>query len=133
MNWQNKGNSNLDSLDSPVSGCLKILHHCILNNTFTLQNWCFKRRFNEDFIIPMVLPSRFLDHKFQLPKHSLNCESLAYEVVTSWPSGLGNYFICKRFAVQTLLWSLEFVIQINPQHNTITVWNLVQSWSISWT
>ena len=30
-----------------------------------------------------------------------------------WPSGLGNYFVCKRFAGQTLLWSLEFVIQIN--------------------
>ena len=38
-----------------------------------------------------------------------------------WPSGLGNYLICKRFAVQTLLWSLEFVIQINLKHDTITV------------
>ena len=37
-----------------------------------------------------------------------------------WPSGLGNYFISKRFAVQTLLWSLEFVVQINLQHDTIT-------------
>ena len=27
--------------------------------------------------------------------------------------GLGNYFVKKRFAVQTLLWSLEFVFQIN--------------------
>ena len=27
------------------------------------------------------------------------------------PSGLGNYSIRKRSAVQTLLWSLEFVIQ----------------------
>ena len=40
-----------------------------------------------------------------------------------WPSGLGNYFVCKRFieihAVQTLLWSLEFVIQINLEHDTI--------------
>ena len=38
-----------------------------------------------------------------------------------WPSGLGNYFVCKRFAVQTILWSLEFVIQINLKHNTIAV------------
>ena len=37
-----------------------------------------------------------------------------------WPSGLGNYFISKRFAVQTLLVSLEFVVQINLQHDTIT-------------
>ena len=26
---------------------------------------------------------------------------------------LDHYLVCKRFAVQTLLWSLEFVIQIN--------------------
>ena len=42
-----------------------------------------------------------------------------------------NYFLCKRFAVQTLLWSLEFVIQINLEHDTITVLNLARSWSIS--
>ena len=36
-----------------------------------------------------------------------------------WPSGLGNYFVCRRFPVQTLLWSLEFVIQINLEHDTI--------------
>ena len=35
------------------------------------------------------------------------------------------------FAVQTLLWSLEFVIQINLEHNTVAVWNLARSWSIS--
>ena len=27
--------------------------------------------------------------------------------------GFVNYIVCKRFAVQILLWSLEFVIQIN--------------------
>ena len=26
-----------------------------------------------------------------------------------WPSGLGNWMECKRFAVKTLLWSLEYV------------------------
>ena len=26
--------------------------------------------------------------------------------------GLGNYFVCKRLEVQTLLWLLEFVIEI---------------------
>ena len=30
---------------------------------------------------------------------------------------VGNYFVCKRFAVQTLLWSLEFVIQ----HDTMAM------------
>ena len=29
-----------------------------------------------------------------------------------------NYFICKRLAVQTLLWSLEFVIKINLEPDT---------------
>ena len=47
------------------------------------------------------------------------------------PSGLGNYFVCKRFAVQTLLWSLEFMVQINLEHDIIAVWNLARSWSIS--
>ena len=41
--------------------------------------------------------------------------------VALWPTGLGNYFVCKRFAVQTLLWSLEFVIQISLEHDTIAV------------
>ena len=43
-----------------------------------------------------------------------------------WPNGLGNYFLCKRSAVQTLLWSLEFVIQVNLEHDTIaaTIENL---------
>ena len=35
------------------------------------------------------------------------------------PSGLGNYFVCKRFGVQTLLRLLEMVIQINLEHDTI--------------
>ena len=46
-------------------------------------------------------------------------------------NGLGNYFVCKRFAVQTLLWSLELVMQINFEHDTIAVWKFAQSWSIS--
>ena len=44
---------------------------------------------------------------------------------------LGNYFVCKRFTVQTLLWSLEFAMQINLERDTIAVWNLARSWSIS--
>ena len=37
------------------------------------------------------------------------------------PCGLGNYFVWKRFAVQAHLWSLEFVIQTNFEHDTIAV------------
>ena len=36
-----------------------------------------------------------------------------------WPYGLGNNFVCKRFAVQTFLWSMEFLILINLEHKTI--------------
>ena len=45
-----------------------------------------------------------------------------------WPSGLGNYFVCKRFAVQTLLGSLKFVIQINLEHD---ISQLQNQWSIN--
>ena len=37
----------------------------------------------------------------------------------------------KRLPVETLLWSLEFVIQINLEQDTIAVWNLNQKLSIS--
>ena len=48
-----------------------------------------------------------------------------------------NYWIIynlnfnKRLPVETLLWSLEFVIQINLEQDTIAVWNLNQKLSIS--
>ena len=35
--------------------------------------------------------------------------------------GFNNYFVCKRFTVPNLLWSLEFMIKINLEHNTIAV------------
>ena len=37
------------------------------------------------------------------------------------PIGLGNYFVWKRIAVETLLYSVEFVIQINLEYYTIAV------------
>ena len=37
-----------------------------------------------------------------------------------WPSGLGNYFVCKQFAVQTVLWPLEFVVQNKSRATTPT-------------
>ena len=36
-------------------------------------------------------------------------------------SVLGNYFVFKRFPVQTILLSLEFVTKINLEHDTIAV------------
>ena len=47
------------------------------------------------------------------------------------PKDLMAYFVCKRFAVQTFLWSMKFGIQTNLDYDTITVWNLSRSWSIS--
>lgn len=45
-----------------------------------------------------------LDHKFQWSLESLNCKLVTYK-------GSNNYTICKRFAIQTLLWSLEWLLQ----------------------
>ena len=48
--------------------------------------------------------------------------------VSTWGfERLGNYFVCKGFAVQTLLRSLEFMIQINLERDTIDNF----SWSLS--
>ena len=33
----------------------------------------------------------------------------------SWPGRLGNYLVCKKFVVQILLWSMEFMIQNKSQ------------------
>ena len=49
------------------------------------------------------------------------------------PSGLGNYFLCKRTAVQTLSRSPEFVIQINPRlrhhrNSGFTLFNFFKTW-----
>ena len=38
-----------------------------------------------------------------------------------WHSGLGNCIACKNFTVQTLMWSLEFVIHKNLEHDTVAV------------
>ena len=72
----------------------------------TLWNLKFEIRICDDAVLEI-----YLDHKFQWPQEGFNFESLAREVVNWWPSGLDNYFACKRFAVQTFLWSLEFEIQ----------------------
>ena len=67
--------------------------------------------------------------QLQWPQEGLNCESLSYKVAGSYC--VCNYFVYKRFAVRTLLWSLKFVIQTNLEHNIIAIWNLARSWSIS--
>ena len=43
---------------------------------------------------------------------SLEGFELWLSCIRSKTHGLGNYFVYKRFAVQTLLWTLGFVIQI---------------------
>ena len=51
--------------------------------------------------------------------------------LTLWPRKLSNCIACKRFAVQSLLWSLEFLIHRNLKHHDIAVSNVARSWSIS--
>ena len=45
--------------------------------------------------------------------------------------GLGKSIAFKRFAVQILLWSLEFVIYHSLEYDTIAASNLAQSYIIS--
>ena len=76
--------------------------------------------FEPSFKLHWCVLQIYLDHKLQWPQGSLNWKSLAYEIFNNplWPSGLGNNFICKRFAVQTLLWSHGIItwmaIQTHP-------------------
>ena len=64
-------------------------------------------------------------HYYRLPSWLVRCFILHqdstmryfnFEPSFKLPSGLGNYFACKRFADQTLLWSLGFVIPSQTQH-----------------
>ena len=66
----------------------------------------------------MVSPLRFVWITILLHTNLLP-NLLAHEAMR--PSGLDNYFVCKRFAVQILLWSLEFAIHTNLKHDTIAV------------
>ena len=87
----------------------------------------------------MVSCSRFIwitnssNHRIVWPANLLYKKKLASPLghKALCPSGLGKDFPCKRFAVQTFLWSQKFVIQINLEHGTIAVWNLARSWRIS--
>ena len=58
-----------------------------------------------------------LDHKFQW-LHVTGRFELQISYIQWGHSGLGNCSLCKRFAVQSLLWLLEFVIQSNLECNT---------------
>ena len=89
----------------------------VSNNSVTYQS-----SESSDFITNCdgVMLEIYLDHKLRWLQEGFNCQSLAYEVVNLmqrhealWPKGLGNFFVCKRLAVQTLQCSLEFVIQIS--------------------
>ena len=48
---------------------------------------------------------------------------LTHEAIRAlWPSGLGNYLKCKRFAIQFLLWSLEVLYQALRNSNNLCVY-----------
>ena len=48
----------------------------------------------------------FMDHKFQWPQEGLKWGHITYNRYLT-------HFVCKRFAVHTLLWLLEFLIHNN--------------------
>ena len=80
------------------------------------------------FIPTFNFSKTFSTFKFQSFESSFFLLDCLYMIL--WHSGLGSYFVCKRLAVQNLLQSLEFAIQINLKHETIKVSNLAESWSI---
>ena len=82
-----------------------------------LMQWCRARDL-------FGSPTPVTTEEFELP---ISCLRSSYLM----SSRLGNYFVCNRFAVQTFLWSLEFVIQKNLQRDTILAWNVVWSLNIS--
>ena len=60
----------------------------------------------------LVTTGRFELRIFSMRNSYLTQYPISYQDWTLRTSGLLNYFECKRFTVQTLLWSLEFVIQM---------------------
>ena len=66
---------------------------------------------------------------------SFYCQNVTNSGTPNSPSIINywvrNFIPCKKFAVQTPLWSLEFVIHQNVKHDTIAVSNLTRSWYIS--
>ena len=83
---------------------------CLFYNLFEK----FRLRANYDCVELEIL----MDHKFQGCHRRVQNGNLL-RTLWFWPSALGNCI--KRFAVQTLLWSLEFAIHQNLQHDTIPV------------
>ena len=83
---------------------------CLFYNLFEK----FQLRANYDCVELEIL----MDHKFQGCHRRVRNGNLL-RTLWFWPSALGNCI--KRFAVQTLLWSLEFAIHQNLQHDTIPV------------
>ena len=57
---------------------------------------------------------------FELNCKLRQCPAQDFFGLQIWPSRLDNYFVCNRFAVQTLR-SLTFVIEINVEHDTIPI------------
>ena len=59
----------------------------------------------------------------EMQNSDIRCNYLTHKAKTPyasmiWPSGLGNYIICKRFAFQTVHWNL--LSKVNLEQDTIT-------------
>ena len=85
-----------------------------------------KLQLRAKFQTAMVSSSRFIwitnssDHRRVWTTNLLHTKWLP-NPLGLMAGGLGNYFVCKRFAVHAVLWSLEFVIQINLERETIAI------------
>ena len=76
----------------------------------------------------LVTTGRFELRIFSMRNSYLTQYPISYQDWTLRTSGLLNYFECKRFTVQTLLWSLEFVIQMRLEQDTIAIYLVFLFW-----
>ena len=94
----------------------------------------FKSRFKERGNSGLILGKIKVQNRENQDPDSLNI--IAEKLMNNCDSAVLEIYLDHKFQwphegpQETLLWSLEFVIQINLQHDAVAVWNLTGSWNI---
>ena len=116
------------------------LQICLAKHLFSWPNFNFEFNFEPSLKLRWFRPRDLFGSqipvttgRFELPIFSMRNNYLTQYAISylDWtlrPSGLDNYFECKRFTVQTLLWSLEFVIQMRLEQDTIAIYLVFLFW-----
>ena len=116
------------------------LQICLAKHLFSWPNFNFEFNFEPSLKLRWFRPRDLFGSqipvttgRFELPIFSMRNSyltqyAISYQDWTLRTSGLLNYFECKRFTVQTLLWSLEFVIQMRLEQDTIAIYLVFLFW-----